>query len=66
MSYTGVVGKVSLVVEIDRQVYFVNLLKDTEYTLVKLASGLCEGGTLNVVKAPDSFKFMSVKEILSD
>ena len=57
------IDKVCIAVEIEGKSYFVALDQDRMKLLMKMACGLSENGNLNVVKAPQDFKFTTVGEM---
>jgi len=57
------IDKVSIAIEIEGKTYFVALDQDRMKLLMKMASGLSENGNLNVVKAPQDFKFTTIGEM---
>lgn len=57
------IEKVSLSVQIDGEVYFVALTQERLKILVSTASALSDNGKLNVIKAPESYKFQSLEDL---
>lgn len=57
------IDKVCIAVEIEGKPYFVALNQDRMKLLMKMACGLADNGNLNVVKAPQDFKFTTIGEM---
>ena len=57
------IDKVSLAVEIEGKPYFVILGQEKLKLLVDIASGLADNEKLNVIKAPDDFKFSTMDKM---
>jgi hypothetical protein len=55
---------VSITVQIDGKLYFVNLPHDRMMLAMHLIGGLSDSGRLNVTPAPDGFKLVSIKELV--
>jgi hypothetical protein len=54
---------VSLAVQIDGQAYFVNATQAELKLLVQISAGFNNPTQLKVVKAPDSFKLMTISDM---
>lgn len=54
---------VSIAVQIGGKPYFVNLPQERMLILMNMASGLFDNGHLHVVAAPESYKFMPIKDM---
>lgn len=54
------IGKISIALEVDDKVCFVILPEDRMRLLMDLAAQLSDNGKLQVVKAPDDFRFMEM------
>lgn len=57
------IEKISLAVQVNGEACFVVLGQDKLRILVQLAQGLADNGKLNVVKAPEGFKFSPLSEL---
>jgi hypothetical protein len=57
------IDKVCIAVEIEGKPYFVALEQDRMLLLMKMACGLSDNGQLNVVKAPQDFKFTAIGDL---
>lgn len=58
------IGRISFAVEIDGEVCFVALPKDRIKMLISLAASLSDNGKLPIVKAPASYKFETIEEVI--
>ena len=57
---------VSLAVQIDGKAYFVMMPQENLKLVANMAASLTDSGTLQVVPAPEGFKFTTIGELKGD
>ena len=60
------IEKTCIAVQIDGKPYFVALEQDRMNIVLNLITGLSDNGKLNVVAAPEGFKFITIGELKED